>query len=140
VSQRGPEINTQSPKRPLRLLIAIAIVALQALVLWVLGMQAVLAVIAGTVASIASSLFLVGLILGAAIWATNVAFGLFRLSRWAHTPALMLQLLGAAIGTASFGGEFAEPLIGISLLGSSALGFVLLFASSVRNLFHETND
>ena len=113
---------------------------MQALVLWVLGVQAVLAVIVGSVTSLASSLFLVGLILGAGIWATNVAIGLYGLRRWAHTPALMLQLLGAAIGTASFGGEFAEPLIGISLLGSSALGFVLLFSSSVRNLFHETTD
>lgn len=140
MSQRGPEINTQSPKRPLRLLIAIAIVALQALVLWVLGIQAVLAVIAGTVASITSSLFLVGLILGAAIWATNVMLGLWKLRRWSHTPALMLQLLGAAIGTASFTGEFAEPLIGSALLGSSALAFVLLFGGSVRGLFHEAND
>lgn len=113
---------------------------LQALVLWVLGSQAVMAVFTGSITSIASSLFLVGLILGAAIWASNVAIGLWKLRRWAHTPALMLQLLGAAIGTASFSGEFAEPLVGGLLLGSAALAFVLLFGGGVRSLFHTATD
>ena len=122
------------------MLIAIAIVSMQALVLWALGVQAILAFLAGSVTSITSSLFLIGLILGAAIWSANVALGLWKLRRWAHTPALMLQLLGAAIGTASFSGEFAEPLIGISLLASSALGFVLLFGGGIRSLFHSATD
>ena len=140
MSQRGPEINTQSPKRPLRLLVAIAVVSAQALVLWGLGLQSILAVLNGSVTSIASSLFLVGLIVGAAIWATNVVLGLWKLKRWAHTPALMLQLLGAAIGTASFSGEFAEPLVGTLLLGSAALAFVLLFGGGIRSLFHSSTD
>ncbi|MBL6593182.1 MAG: hypothetical protein ISP16_03870 [Candidatus Aquiluna sp.] len=114
--------------------------AMQALVLWALGVQAILAFVAGSVTSTTSSLFLIGLILGAAIFATNVGVGLWKLRRWAHTPALMLQLLGAAIGTASFSGEFAEPLIGVSLLASSALGFVLLFGGGIRSLFHSATD
>ena len=113
---------------------------MQAIVLWVLGAQAILALVEGSVTSLTSSLFLVGLILGAAVWASNVAFGLWTLRRWSHTPALMLQLLGAAIGTASFSGEFAEPLIGTALLATSALGFVLLFGGGIRNLFHKATD
>ena len=122
------------------MLIAIAIVSMQALVLWALGVQAIVAFVAGSVTSITSSLFLIGLILGAAIWSTNVGVGLWKLRRWAHTPALMLQLLGAAIGTASFSGEFAEPLIGIALLATSALGFALLFGGGIRSLFHGATD
>jgi hypothetical protein len=52
----------------------------------------------------------------------------------------MLQLLGAAIGTASFSGEFAEPLVGTLLLGSAALAFVLLFGGGIRGLFHRSTD
>jgi len=113
---------------------------MQALVLWALGVQAILAFMAGSVTSITSSLFLIGLVPGAAIFAATVGVALWRLRRWAHTPALMLQLLGAAIGTASFSGEFAEPLIGISLLASSASGFVLLFGGGIRSLFHSATD
>ncbi|MEL0291009.1 MAG: hypothetical protein VW942_01370, partial [Aquiluna sp.] len=70
----------------------------------------------------------------------SVVLGLWKLKRWAHTPALMLQLLGAAIGTASFSGEFAEPLVGTLLLGSAALAFVLLFGGGIRGLFHRSTD
>ena len=121
------------------MLIAIAIVAMQATGAMGLGSSGNLGLCGtGSVTSITSSLFLIGLILGAAIFATNVGVGLWKLRRWAHTPALMLQLLGAAIGTASFSGEFAEPLDWyFTTSGLMRLwDLCCLFGGGIRSLFH----
>jgi hypothetical protein len=84
---------------------------------------------------LASALFLIGLLLAAALWSSNIALGLFRLKRWAHTPAMVFQLLVASIGVASFAGEFGDPLIGVALLVPATVTFVLLFSKSVRDKF-----
>ena len=85
--------------------------------------------------SLVSALFLIGLMLAAALWSSNIAVGLFKLRRWAHTPAMVFQLLVASIGVASFAGEFGDFLIGIALLVPATVVFVLLFSKSVREQF-----
>lgn len=136
VSHGGSEINTQLPKRPLRLLIAIAVVTIQAMVLWAAGLFSVLALFQGDSSSLASSLFLTGMVLAAAIWSSNISFGLATFRRWSHTAALVLQLIAAAIGTASLSGEFAQPLVGWPLVIMAATAFVALFNGNIRILFY----
>ena len=136
VSHGGSEINTQLPKRPLRLLIAIAVVTIQAMVLWAAGLFSLLALFQGDSSSLASSLFLSGIILAAAIWASNIFLGLANYRRWSHTAAIVLQLIAAAIGTASLTGEFAQPLIGWPLVVMAATGFIALFNGTIRMMFY----
>ena len=97
-----------------------------------MGIWAVLAIFQGDRSSLISSLFLLGLLLGAALWATNIAIGLFRRKPWSHTAGMVLQLLVASIGTASFAGEFGSWEIGFGLLVPAALAFYLLFSKQVR--------
>lgn len=118
-----------------KLTAAASIVAAQSLVIWALLAQTGVAIIAGDISSITSALFLAGLMLAAGIWSLNVAIGLFRKRRWAHTPGLILQLLVASIGTASFGGEFGIAWLGWLLLLPAALTFYLLFSKTVRAEF-----
>ena len=106
-----------------KLIVAASIVAAQSLVIWALLAQTGVAIITGDISSITSALFLAGLMLAAGIWSLNVAIGLFRKRRWAHTPGLILQLLVASIGTASFSGEFGIAWLGWLLLLPAALTF-----------------
>ena len=140
MSHAGAKINTQFSKSNPRLLIAIAIVLIQALVLWGLGIWSLLALIQGDSSSLASSLFLSGMILAAALWATNIGLGLWRLRRWSHTAALVLQLIAAAIGTASLTGDFAQPVVGWPLLIAALTAFVALFNGELRKTFFEATD
>jgi hypothetical protein len=119
----------------LKLIIAASIVGLQALLIWALCVFAVVSILSGDSSSLTSALFLLGLLLAAGLWASNVALGLIRRKRWAHTPAMILQLLTAAIATASFAGEFGSVWIGLGLLIPAALSFYLLFSQSVRSEF-----
>ena len=48
---------------------------------------------------------------------------------------MIIQLLVASIGVASFGGEYGNFGLGALLLLPSALAFYLLFSKSVRRLF-----
>lgn len=123
------------PKHPKTLLIAVAIIALEALVLWGFGIWSIVALLQNDNTSFVSALFLIGLVLAAALWASNIALGLFQIKRWAHTPGLILQLLVASIATASFGGEFGNLLVGFALLIPSAVAFFLLFSSNIRAFF-----
>ena len=116
----------------LRLASASAIVSIQAAGLWLVGIWSILAILQGDRSSLVSSLFLLGLLLGAALWATNIALGLLKRKSWSHTAAMVLQLLVASIGTASFAGEFGSLLIGLGLLLPAALAFYLLFSKQVR--------
>jgi hypothetical protein len=88
-----------------------------------------------TPTSLLSALFLIGLLFAAGLWSSNIALGLWRKSRWAHTPAMVLQLLIASIGVASFVGEFGNLLIGALLLVPATVVFVVLFSRSVREMF-----
>ena len=69
------------------------------------------------------------------LWTANISLGVLRLSRRSHTPAMIIQLLVASIGVASFGGEFGNFGLGALLLLPSALAFYLLFSKPVRQLF-----
>jgi uncharacterized membrane protein YhaH (DUF805 family) len=135
VSQGGSEINTQLPPIPGRLLIAIVLVTVEGMLLWGLTILAGLALFSGDSSSLISTLFLIGIIFAAAIWLSNIALGLRRLKRWSHTAALVVQLIFAAIGSASLVGEFAQPLIGVPLLLLALTVFVALFNSRVRELY-----
>ena len=135
VSQGGSEINTQLPPIPARLLIAIVVVTIEAMLLWGLTILAGLALFSGDSSSLVSTLFLSGIIFAAAIWLSNIALGLRRLRRWSHTAALVVQLIFAAIGSASLVGQFAQPLIGIPLLVLALTAFISLFNSRVRELY-----
>ena len=118
-----------------KLVISAGVIALQSLVIWGLGVWSIALLFSDSATSLASALFLIGLLLAAALWSSNIALGLFRVRRWAHTPALVFQLLVASIGVASFAGEFGDPLIGVALLVPATVTFVLLFSKSVRDKF-----
>lgn len=115
-----------------KLTIAVSILALESLALIAVTLWSLLAIIQGNTFSLTSSLFLLGLLAAASLWAGNITFGLVKKKRWSHTAAMVLQLLIASIATASFSGEFASPVIGWSLLIPAALSFYLLFSKSVR--------
>jgi hypothetical protein len=88
-----------------------------------------------TPTSLLSALFLIGLLFAAGLWSSNISIGLLRQARWAHTPAMVFQLLIASIGVASFAGEFGDFLIGALLLVPATAVFILLFSKSVREKF-----
>ncbi|MFM2020151.1 MAG: hypothetical protein RL718_732 [Actinomycetota bacterium] len=132
VSHRAREIKTQNESMNPRLVVATAIVSIQALGIWLVGAWSAWAIFQGDLSSLTSSLFLMGLLLGAALWASNIALGLHRRKTWSHTAAMVLQLLVASIGTASFAGEFGSMAIGWGLLLPAAVTFYLLFSKQVR--------
>ena len=108
--------------------------------LWVLGIWSTLALIEGDSSSLASSIFLSGMIFAAALWGTNIVFGLLRFRRWSHTAAMVLQLIAAAIATATLSGEFAQPQIGWPLLIAAATSFIALFNGKLRLAFFEATE
>ena len=108
---------------------------LQALVLWgVLGWSGY-AVITGNVGSLLSGLSLVVVVLLGTVWVSNIAYGVIRLRPSAHTPAMVIQLLIASIGAASFGGEFGSLAIGWLALLPASVAFFLLFSKVLRAQF-----
>ena len=135
VSHQAREIKTQIESMNPRLVVTTAIVSIQALGIWLVGVWSAIAVFQGDRSSLTSSLFLLGLILAAALWASNIAIGLAKRITWSHTAAMVLQLLIASIGTASFAGEFGSLAIGWGLLLPAAVAFYLLFSKRVRSEF-----
>lgn len=119
----------------LKLVISASVIALQSLAIWGLLVWVVVLIFVETPTSLLSALFLMGLLIAAGLWSSNIALGLVRKSRWAHTPAMVFQLLIASIGVASFAGEFGNLLIGALLLFPATAAFVLLFGKSVREMF-----
>ena len=139
-SHGGKEIKTQFARLPKRLLIAIIIIFAQSAVIWGLTFWSMFALFSGDSSNLFSSIFLTGILAGFALWSINIAFGLFKLKKWAHTPAMILQLIAAAIATASFSGEFAQPSIGVMLLLVAGVCFVCLFGGGVRDLLHRSTE
>ena len=108
---------------------------LQALTLWgILGWSGY-AVITGDVGSLLSGLSLIFVVLLGTIWVSNIAYGVIRLRPSAHTPAMVIQLLIASIGAASFGGEFGNLAIGWLALIPASVAFFLLFSKDLRAEF-----
>jgi hypothetical protein len=122
------------------LLIAIIIIFAQSLVIWGLTFWSIFAFVSGDFSNFFSAIFLTGILTGFALWSTNIAIGLFNLRRWAHTPALVLQLITAAIATASFTGEFAQPLVGAALLLAAGVCFICLYGGGVRELLNRATE
>ncbi len=118
-----------------KLVISIAVIGLQSLVIWGLSIWSLVLLFTESATFLVSALFLIGLLLAAGLWSSNIAIGLLRKKRWAHTPALVFELLVASIGAASFAGEFGDAAIGVLLLVPATLTFVLLFSRSVREQF-----
>jgi hypothetical protein len=135
VSQANPEINTQLPKPSAAHLTVAIVLILQSLVLWVILGFAGYAVITGNVGSLLSGVSLVLVVLLGTIWVSNIAYGVIRLRPSAHTPAMVIQLLIASIGAASFGGEFGSLPIGWLALLPAAVAFFLLFSKGLRAEF-----
>ena len=121
--------------KTLKLAISAAVIALQSLVIWGLLLWVISLIFLETPTSLVSALFLLGLLFAAGLWSSNIALGLWKLKRWAHTPAMVFQLLIASIGVASFGGEFGDVAIGLLLLVPASGTFFLLFSKSVREQF-----
>ena len=119
----------------LKLVISATIIALQSLAIWGLLVWVAILIFVETPTSLLSALFLIGLLIAAGLWSSYIVLGLWRKLRWAHTPAMVLQLLIASIGVASFAGEFGNLLIGAVLLVPATVVFVLLFSRSVREQF-----
>lgn len=132
VSHAAREIKTQIESMNPRLAIAAAIVGIQSVGIWLISLWAISAIFQGDRSSLLSSLFLLGLLLAVGLWTSNIAIGLLRKKPWSHTAAMVLQLLIASIGTASFAGEFGSLPIGFGLLVPAALAFYLLFSKQVR--------
>jgi hypothetical protein len=118
-----------------KLVISASIIALQSLAIWGLLAWVVVLIFVETPTSLLSALFLIGLLIAAGLWSSNIVVGLLRQSRWAHTPAMVFQLLIASIGVASFAGEFGDFIIGGLLLIPATTVFILLFSRSVREKF-----
>ena len=118
-----------------KLVISAAVIALQSLVIWGLSIWSLILLFSNSAAFLVSALFLIGLLLAAGLWSSNIAIGLLRKKRWAHTPAMVFELLVASIGVASFGGEFGDAALGILLLVPATVVFSLLFSKSVRDQF-----
>jgi hypothetical protein len=118
-----------------RVRIAALIIGLQSAVLWALAVWSVISIFAGDTLSLTSAWFLTGMLLAGGIWTANLAIGVTRFSRRSHTPAMIIQLLIASIGVASFGGQYGNFGLGALLLLPSAIAFYLLFSKSVRERF-----
>jgi uncharacterized membrane protein YjjP (DUF1212 family) len=138
-SHGGKEINTQFNRVPKRLLIAIIIVFLESALIWGLTFWSLFALFSGDFLNVASAIFLSGILAAAGLWTTNIAIALMRLKKWSHTAGLVLQLVFAAVATASFSGEFAQPIIGSVLLLLAITCFVALFDGGIRELFHKAS-
>lgn len=135
MSQPNSEINTQLPKPTKSHLFIAFTLLLQALVLWgVLG-WAVYSVVTGNSASFLSAAFLTLIVFLSTVWVSNIAYGVIRLRSSSHTPAIVIQLLIASIGAASFGGEFGNLLIGWLAILPASIAFFLLLSKPVRGAF-----
>jgi hypothetical protein len=126
-----PKMSNLGPK----LVISASVIGLQSLVIWGLSIWSIALLVTQSAMFFVSALFLIGLLLAAGLWSSNIAIGLIRQKPWAHTPALVFQLLVASIGVASFAGEFGNAAIGLALLLPATATFVLLFSRSVRERF-----
>mgnify|MGYP001101290846 CR=1 FL=1 len=111
------------------------VLALQALVLWALLGWSIYSVITGDSASFISAVCLTFIVFLATVWVSNIAYGVIRLRPSAHTPAMVIQLLIASIGAASFGGEFGNLLIGWLAILPSTIAFFLLLSKATREAF-----
>lgn len=111
------------------------VLALQALVLWALLGWSIYSVITGDSASFISAVGLTFIVFLATVWVSNIAYGVIRLRPSAHTPAMVIQLLIASIGAASFGGEFGNLLIGWLAILPSTIAFFLLLSKATREAF-----
>lgn len=121
---------------PTKSQLTIAIVlSLQALVLWALLGWSIYSVITGDSASFISAVGLTFVVFLATVWVSNIAYGVIRLRPSAHTPAMVIQLLIASIGAASFGGEFGNLLIGWLAILPSTIAFFLLLSKATRAAF-----
>lgn len=118
-----------------KLVISASVIAVQSLAIWGLLVWVVVLIFVETPTSLLSALFLIGLLIAAGLWSSNIVLGLLKKSRWAHTPALVFELLIASIGVASFAGEFGDFIIGGLLLVPATAVFILLFSKSVREMF-----
>ena len=109
--------------------------SLQALALWAIFGWALYSVITGDSASFISAAALTFVVFLATVWVSNIAYGVIRLRPSSHTPAMVIQLLVASIGAASFGGEFGNLLIGWLGVLPSGIAFFLLLSKDGRALF-----
>lgn len=117
------------------MLIAALVIGLQSAVLWALSIWSIASIFLGDTLSLMSAWFLTGMLIAGGLWSANVALGVIKLKRRAHTPAMIIQLLIASIGVASFGGEYGNWVLGLLLMLPSALAFYLLFSNPVRESF-----
>ena len=111
------------------------VLALQALVLWALLGWSIYSVITGDSTSFISAVGLTFIVFLATVWVSNIAYGVIKLRPSAHTPAMVIQLLIASIGAASFGGEFGNLLIGWLAILPSTIAFFLLLTKATRAAF-----
>ena len=111
------------------------VLALQALVLWALLGWSIYSVITGDSTSFISAVGLTFIVFLATVWVSNIAYGVIKLRSSAHTPAMVIQLLIASIGAASFGGEFGNLLIGWLAILPSTIAFFLLLTKATRAAF-----
>lgn len=98
-----------------------------------LGAAALFVVLLGELAidtptSLETALALV-VVLGIAVAALGaITIGVWRGTSWVRAPAVVFQVLIAAIGVGALQGAFAQPEWGWPLVAIGVLGFVLLIA------------
>jgi hypothetical protein len=114
--------------------IASVAVGIQATLLWGASLFGVFGIIQQR-ESLVAALFLLGITLGTALWSTMTAVKLWQLERWAHTAAVVQQLIFISLGVASFSGEFASLAIGWLLFGPATVAFIALLTKAGRDPF-----
>jgi hypothetical protein len=115
------------------LLFAAALVALESLgtlVLTVVLLASLVGARPGSV-DVGSSIALALTVLVGAVLLGFVAYGLFRVAKWARPAALVWQLVQLLVGFDAFQGAGARPDLGALLIVPAVVVLVLLFTPSV---------
>ena len=121
--------ENQSPKQaPRSIKLVAGLVLVEALAPLGLAAWAGVALISGSARSVPTLLAELVFFLGAGLWLLLVATRLLQGNSWARSAAVFWQLVQLAVASASFSGEFANPVIGVSLIVSSLVVGVFLFS------------
>jgi hypothetical protein len=121
--------ENQSPKQaPRSIKLVAGLVLVEALAPFGLAAWAGVALISGSARSVPTLLAELVFFLAAGAWLANVSRRLMQGASSARSAAVFWQLVQLAVASASFSGEFANPVIGVSLIVSSLVVGVFLFS------------
>lgn len=125
------ELSADKPltKRPIGVVVAAIIVGLEALALLAAGVMLLTALFTQPQQSMASSIFLVVLVIGIAIALGAVGLNFFKGYRWTRSAVFVWQLLIVAIAFPAF--SSGAPILGAVMASPAIAVAVLLFTPTV---------